>query len=71
MAKPDNNAVIFLLSIVIGILFVLIAFFLLRLMTLDAALRHNKRESDKAALVLRDEREKMEKLLKVLKEKDE
>lgn len=59
MAKHDNNAVIFLLCIVIGILFVMMAFFLLRMMTVDAALRHNKREVDKAIVLLREEREKL------------
>jgi hypothetical protein len=72
MAKRDDNAVIVFLCIVIGILFVLFAFLLLRLMTVDKALVHNKRESDKAALVLRDERERFEQLLKAVKltEKD-
>lgn len=67
MAKHDNNAIIFLLCLVIGILFVLMFFFLLRMTTLDASLVRNKREAEKAALVLRDEREKLEKLLKSVK----
>lgn len=58
MAKHDDNAVIFLLCVVIGIMFVLIAFFLMRLMTLDAQLVRNKREVDKAIVLLREEREK-------------
>lgn len=59
MAKHEDNAVIFLLCVVIFIGFVLMAFLLLRLMTVDAALRHNKREVDKAVVLLREEREKL------------
>lgn len=58
MAKHDNNAVIFLLCVVIGIMFVLLAFFLMRLLTVDAQLVRNKREVDKAIVLLREEREK-------------
>ena len=58
MAKHEDNAVIFLLCVVIFIGFVLMAFMLLRLLTVDAALRHNKREVDKAIVLLREEREK-------------
>jgi len=35
--------------------------------TLDASLVRNKREAERAALVLRDEREKLERLLKSVK----
>lgn len=58
MAKHDDNAVIFLLCVVIFVGIVLTAFLLLRLLTVDAALRHNKREVDKAIVLLREEREK-------------
>lgn len=59
MAKHEDNAVIVLLCVVIGILFVLVAFFLLRLMTVDAQLVRNKREVDKAVVLLREERERL------------
>jgi hypothetical protein len=59
MAKHDDNAVIFMLCVVIFIGIVLTAFLLLRLLTVDAALRHNKREVDKAIVLLREEREKL------------
>ena len=59
MAKHENNAVIVLLTVLFLILFVVMAFFLLRLMTVDAALRHNKREIDKAIILLREERQKL------------
>lgn len=58
MAKHEDNAVIFLLCIVIGILFVVLVFVLMRLMTVDAQLVRNKREVDKAIVLLREEREK-------------
>lgn len=66
MAKHENNAVIALLIFTVLILTVILAYFLLRLMTVDKQLERNQRESAKAALVLRDEREKLEKLLKAL-----
>jgi hypothetical protein len=59
MAKHDDNAVIFMLCVVIFVGIVLTAFLLLRLLTVDAALRHNKREVDKAIVLLREEREKL------------
>lgn len=47
-----------MLCIVIGILFVVLVFVLMRLMTVDAQLVRNKREVDKAIVLLREEREK-------------
>jgi hypothetical protein len=61
MAKHDDNALIALLCVVIGILFVVFVFVLMRLMTVDASLRHSKREVDKAIILLREEREKFKK----------
>jgi len=61
MAKHDNNGVIILLCVVIGILFVCFVILLLRLMTVDAVLVHHKREVDKAIVLLRDERERFKK----------
>ena len=58
MAKREDNAVIVLLVAVIFIMFIVIAFFLLRLITVDAQLVRNKREVDKAIVLLREEREK-------------
>ena len=58
MAKHDNNAIIFLLCIVIGILFVLMFYFLLRMTQLDKSLQHDRREVNKAIVLLREEREK-------------
>lgn len=58
MAKHDNNAIIFLLCLVIGILFVLMFYFLLRMTQLDKSLEHSRREVNKAIVLLREEREK-------------
>ena len=58
MAKHEDNAIIVFLCIVIGILFVVLCFLLLRFMTLDSQLLRNKREVDKAIVLLREEREK-------------
>jgi hypothetical protein len=71
MAKHENNAVIALLVFTVLILTVILAYFLLRLMTVDKQLEHQQRESAKSALVLRDEREKMEKLLKAMSKVEE
>lgn len=61
MAKHEDNAVILLLSIVIGILFVVLVFVLLRLLTLDGQMIKHKREIDKAIIMLREERQKFKK----------
>jgi cell division protein FtsB len=70
MGKHEQNAIIYLLCVVIGILLVLLFFFLLEGMKMDARLNHSRKEHDKSALVLREQREKMERLLKQLKEKE-
>ena len=71
MAKHENNAVIALLIFVVLVLSIILAYFLLRLMTVDKQLERNQRESAKTALVLRDEREKLEKLLQALSKMEE
>jgi len=71
MAKHEDNAVIALLIFVVLVLSIILAYFLLRLMTVDKQLEHHQRESAKTALVLRDEREKLEKLLKALSKVEE
>lgn len=58
MAKHEDNAITFLLCLVIGILLILIFFALLRMATLDSQLLRSKREVDKAIVLLREEREK-------------
>jgi hypothetical protein len=63
MAKHEDNAIIFLLCIVIGILLVLLFFALLRMEKLDSNLVKNNREVNKAIVLLREEREKFKKEL--------
>lgn len=67
MAKHEDNAVIALLIFVILILFVVLCYVLLRLMTVDKQLQHSQRENNKSVLVLRDERKKLEELLKAVR----
>jgi hypothetical protein len=52
-----------MLCIIVGILFVVLCFLLLRLMTVDSQLVRNKREVDKTIVLLREEREKFKKEL--------
>jgi hypothetical protein len=63
MAKHEDNAIVFMLCVIVGILFVVLCFLLLRLMTVDSQLVRNKREVDKAIVLLREEREKFKKEL--------
>jgi len=63
MAKHEDNAIIFLLCIVIGILLVLLFFALMRMEKLDSNLVRNNREVNKAIVLLREEREKFKKEL--------
>jgi predicted PurR-regulated permease PerM len=67
MGKRESNAIIFLLCLMVGILFVLLFFFLLEGKKMKGQLNHNTRENEKAALALRDSREKLERLLKSVK----
>jgi len=63
MAKHEDNAIVFMLCVIVGILFVVLCFLLLRLMTVDSQLVRNKREVDKAIVLLREAREKFKKEL--------
>lgn len=63
MAKHEDNAIVFMLCVIVGILFVVLCFLLLRLMTVDSQLVRNKREVDKAIVLLREERERFKKEL--------
>jgi cell division protein FtsB len=58
-------------GVVLGILLVVIAFFLFKLMVVNKKLDLSTEANHKAVILLRDEREKTEKLLKQLKEKEE
>ena len=67
MAKPDNLGVIVFLGVLVGCLCTLTFWLVLQLWQKDGQFKHQQRESEKAALVLRDEREKFEKLLRAVK----
>ena len=67
MAKPENLGVIVFLGVLVFCLCTLVFWMLLKFYSQDGEFRHHRRESEKAALVLREEREKLEKLLKTVK----
>lgn len=67
MVKHLNNAVIFMLCLVIGILCLVVFVMVLKFATQEGERKRDRRENEKAALVLREEREKLEKLLKTVK----
>ncbi len=67
MAKHLDNAVVYLLCVVIGILGVLLFFLVLKFYKQEGDFKHTRRETEKDALVLRDEREKLERLLRTVK----
>lgn len=67
MGKREDNAVIVFLGVLVGIALPLIFFLVLRLDVVEGRLRKSTRENDKSAMVLREEREKLEKLLKSVK----
>ena len=67
MGKQESNALIFLLCLIIGILFALLFLALLEAGKYKGKLDHSTRENDRAAIALRESREKLEKLLKAVK----
>jgi CBS domain containing-hemolysin-like protein len=67
MGKQESNALIFLLSLVVGILFALLFLALLEAGKYKGKLDQSTRENDRAAIALRESREKLEKLLKAVK----
>jgi uncharacterized membrane protein len=66
MDKREFNAITFMLCLLFGILLVLMFLFLLEGRKMKGELKNSTRENQKAALVLREEREKMERLLKLV-----
>lgn len=67
MGKRESNALIFLLCLIIGILFALLFLALLEAGKYKGKLDHSTRENDRAAIALRESREKLERLLKAVK----
>ena len=68
MGKRESNALIFLLCLIIGVLFALIFFALLEAGKYKGKLDHSTRENTRAALALRESREKLERLLKAVQD---
>lgn len=71
MDKREFNAITFLLCLMFGILLVLMFLFLLEGKKIRGELKHSTRENQKTLLVLREEREKFERVLKQLKETED
>lgn len=67
MAKPENLGVIVFLGVLVMCLCTITFWLVLKVFTQDGQFKSNRREAEKAALVLRDEREKLERLLRTVK----
>lgn len=68
MDKRESNALIFLLCLIVGILFALLFFALLEAGKFKGKLDSSTRENVRAALALRESREKLERLLKAVQD---
>lgn len=66
MSKPENFGVIVFLGFLVMCLCTLLFWMLLKFAVQEGQVEKNRRESNKAALVLREEREKLERLLKTV-----
>lgn len=66
MSKPENLGVIVFLGLLVGCLCTFTFWLALKLWQKDGEFKRQEREANKAALVLREEREKMQKLLEAL-----
>jgi hypothetical protein len=66
MSKPENLGVIVFLGVLVGCLCTVVFWMLLKFNVQDGEFKRQQRESSKAALVLREEREKLERLLKTV-----
>lgn len=67
MSKPENLGVIVFLGLLVMCLCTTIFWMLLKFSTQEGERKRDRRENEKAALVLREEREKLERLLKTVK----
>lgn len=66
MLKPQNLGVIVFLGVLVGCLCTLVFWMMLKFYKQDGEFQHNRKESQRAAMVLREEREKLERLLKTV-----
>lgn len=66
MSKPENLGVIVFLGVLVGCLCPLLFWMLLKFSVQDGQFKQQQRESYKAAMLLREEREKLERLLQAV-----
>lgn len=67
MSKPENLGIIVFLGLLVGCLCTVVFVMLFKFAKQEGESKHQRRENEKAALVLREEREKLEKLLKTVR----
>lgn len=67
MSKPENFGVIVFLGFLVMCLCTLVFWMMLKFAVQDGERTRDRRENQKAALLLREEREKLEKLLKTVR----
>lgn len=63
MRKPENLGIIVFLGFLVLCLCTFVFYLALQLFIKDGQFKHQEREANKAAIAMRDEREKLEKLL--------
>jgi uncharacterized protein YlxW (UPF0749 family) len=68
MSKPENLGVIVFLGLLVMCLCTVVFWMLLKFAKQEGQNEHNRREANKAAVVLREEREKFERLLKTVQD---
>lgn len=66
MSKPENLGVIVFLGVLVMCLCTVVFIMLVKFAKQEGETERNRREANKAAVVLREEREKLERLLKTV-----
>jgi uncharacterized protein YlxW (UPF0749 family) len=66
MSKPEGFGIIVFLGLLVMCLCTVIFWMLLKFAKQEGQVEHNRREANRAAVVLREEREKLERLLKTV-----
>ena len=66
MSKPENLGLIVFLSVLVMCLCTLLFWMLLKFAIQDGERTHDRRQNQKATALLREEREKFEKVLKAI-----
>jgi len=68
MSKPDNLGIIVFLGVLVMCLCTVVFILVLDNYKKDGQFKHQQRESERAALALRESREKLERLLKAVQD---